>query len=503
MDFFGSLLNDESQNNFDFLKDCGKEKKTNYSNNLPNFGTINQNNNSNNFHNQSFFSQSNNNPQHNTNYTPINNNNNNNYIFNDTPEDSYLTEKNHKDLAKILSSDAFDVGTVPQAYPNKQKISTELIDNLQEFEEMFMNVKPTRQNLTIKNIQNCSNSDVSTSINYPKNVKQINRNSGSDVTGMNINLNRQNYNTILEQDEETTTMNQLNYLKENLEREATSFDNNYKRYQGIERRGGEMRINKRTRGDIIERERDNQVRCRDKMQVECDQRESNQDPTTGLKKETNHRRMNIDYSTINHPNDFIGKTGPIVDDDVINNPGAKNSKKMPYEAINKKGNIYHPRNDVNNSSMIPTTMDNQPINPNTYVINNKNMPNEMNRMNDLCYVEKTKKNNKKVSLYTDRNVREATIHAFNMEFRALNNQLQEKKEKLKIMNNLTKYHEKLYSRIEDFKKKVPVFIEKYLDNYQKHLENYKLMVTLHDDEIDSVLNEYEERMEKIKEKFKI
>jgi len=301
-------------------------------------------------------------------------------------------------------------------------------------------------------------------------------------------IHRQNYHTILEsnEDEENVqTMNQTNhvaYLKENFDKEI----GDVKRYEG---RVGEMPINKRTRGEV----RENPARVKERVKVE------NEIPEV-VRKEL-PPSTNVDYSNLNYSID-LGQTSDNLDGEMIQY-AVKNSKKLSHD-LNKNRSSHQIRNDLS-SSCVTGSSDSQPLHVNINQNNKKinlNLPIEYNRINDAYHVEKTKKNNKKVALFTDRNVREATINGFNMDYRSLSNQLQEKREKLKMMNNLTKHNEKLYSRIEDFKKKVPLFIEKYLDNYQKHLENYKLMITLNDDEIDNLLDEYEERMENIKEKFK-
>lgn len=116
-------------------------------------------------------------------------------------------------------------------------------------------------------------------------------------------------------------------------------------------------------------------------------------------------------------------------------------------------------------------------------------------------IEKTIKNNKKISIEERVSDKEA-IQEYVNNFYPIQKQYQEKKEKLKHLSSLSKLYEKLYSRIEENKIKLPNILEKYLEDYLKHLNEYNEILSLHDTNIDMKFEENETRKERVREKFK-
>lgn len=89
-------------------------------------------------------------------------------------------------------------------------------------------------------------------------------------------------------------------------------------------------------------------------------------------------------------------------------------------------------------------------------------------------------------------------HQYNKLFLTYN----DKKEKSKIISNPMKLYEKLYSKTEDFKKRIPELMEKYLELYKKNIEFYYSFIYINDSSIDEILGNYENKIEEIKEKYK-
>jgi len=482
MDLFNSYINNESQNNFEFLKDVSipqgdNEKKFSYPmNSFFNYGGNNTGNQHVNNANTSsgFFSQSNNQPLNNNNFifTPVSNNYQNSYNF----QDSGTEEKAAYRFPFNFSNDnSFEISTFPMQ--NKQKISEELIENIRQYEEMFVS--------TTSGLINNPNL-----IHHQKPMKPGNRNADMNP--------RQNYNTIQESIEDEENMEHSEYPRDNQNRIRE--EHNYNQKEFYEENENIRKIHK-PRQD--ERE---QFRGRDRFPKE---RELEQ--LEPLRKE-NPIRKNRDLAK-NEASNLLGYNTDKQDHESleISNYPNKNSKKTRNDLIKNINPIQENKKEDGGFRKSANHIDNELINRNNpnpqqnykFKISDEGaIENYDSYNNNQSYVEKTKRNTKKVSILTDNKRKEALLLEFQKDFQSLNKQLLEKKEKLKMVTNLTKYHEKLYSKIEDLKKKISLFLEKYLESYQKYLENYKLIFSLHDDEIDDFLAEKEERMEKLREKFK-
>jgi hypothetical protein len=98
--------------------------------------------------------------------------------------------------------------------------------------------------------------------------------------------------------------------------------------------------------------------------------------------------------------------------------------------------------------------------------------------------------------------KEAFLKEYYAKFMELKKDLAEKKEKTKKIMNLTKLHERLYTKMENFNNVVPNLVEKYLENYQRTLDDYEKIMDLDDLTIDEVIEQNQIKIEKIREKFK-
>lgn len=452
MEFFGSLIDDESQNNFDFLKESNlhaqpgaREKKSSFTNSLINYAGNNTGNTANtNLQNPSFFSQTNNTTAYNPNnlYTPLNSSNN--YTlpqFSSNYQEGKFDE-NYNSFPNNMLGEAFELGSFPLT--NKQKISSELIENIRDFEEMFMGragkanpTKPTNLNPSMDNTRK---------LYKPPNKKE--------------EMNPWSYEPIKESNDDDETPFRMNERdRQELKKDYRADMNEHLR-KGL-RGGVERDIPDALRKEYIPRE---VMREKTSVYNEMDRVEAEMESDNYPINNSQKTRFNLNKNPI-QPNQ---------------NPSYITNQNPNEGNLNKNKQTNH--------------------NPNLKLVDNTLV--DRGRSYDSLYVEKTRKNNRKVAIFIDNKKKEALMAEFVKDYQAVTRQLQEKKEKLKMVTNLSKFHEKLYSKNEDFRKKVPVFFEKYLENYQRNLENYKLIIALHDTEIDVILNEYEQRMEKIKEKFK-
>jgi hypothetical protein len=85
----------------------------------------------------------------------------------------------------------------------------------------------------------------------------------------------------------------------------------------------------------------------------------------------------------------------------------------------------------------------------------------------------------------------------------VNNLFNEKKEKAKFMETMSKNFDSLYLDLENFKENLPKQISIYLNGYLKLLEFYKLYSNLSLDSIEANIKENTLVIERIKQKFKI
>ncbi len=77
----------------------------------------------------------------------------------------------------------------------------------------------------------------------------------------------------------------------------------------------------------------------------------------------------------------------------------------------------------------------------------------------------------------------------------------EKKESLKKIENINKFYQDYYIKFENFKAKLPMYIEKSLQCYYDLLLEYESYCDIEDPEIDRLIEENRGRIVRIKEKF--
>jgi hypothetical protein len=119
--------------------------------------------------------------------------------------------------------------------------------------------------------------------------------------------------------------------------------------------------------------------------------------------------------------------------------------------------------------------------------------------NEQVYFRGEKNGSKKVIL--DEN-KEAMYGDWLSKYQDLEKQYLEKKEALKKIENLNKVYHEYYVKLENFKAKLPMYIEKSLLSYYDLLLEYESFCNLEDPEIDRLIEENRERIVRIKEKFR-
>jgi hypothetical protein len=88
-------------------------------------------------------------------------------------------------------------------------------------------------------------------------------------------------------------------------------------------------------------------------------------------------------------------------------------------------------------------------------------------------------------------------------FKEFSEYLNEKKQEIKKINDLSKLFDSLYVKLEDFKIKVPKLLEEYLYDFSLHLEKYNELLNLDETQIDKLIEENERMMVTIDEKYKL
>lgn len=83
------------------------------------------------------------------------------------------------------------------------------------------------------------------------------------------------------------------------------------------------------------------------------------------------------------------------------------------------------------------------------------------------------------------------------DYGVLNSILKEKKEKMKIVDNLMKNFEVLYQVTEDFKFNFKNLFKKYLEGYFENLNEMNAILLVDDIEIDDLIENCEEKIEKL------
>ncbi len=109
--------------------------------------------------------------------------------------------------------------------------------------------------------------------------------------------------------------------------------------------------------------------------------------------------------------------------------------------------------------------------------------------------------NKKVAIVETDEARDAMMQEWAGKYEELEKQYLEKKEALKKVDNLSKLYQEYYVKLENFKAKLPTYIEKSLQGYHDSLAEYEAYCQLDDPEIDEIIRENNERILRIKEKF--
>lgn len=186
-----------------------------------------------------------------------------------------------------------------------------------------------------------------------------------------------------------------------------------------------------------------------------------------------------------------------------NNKRAKHEEMIVKPSENEKEqshNNYNDRQNVTKKDILKNYLTNHST-KNTQIPSNTN--NLTNHLEEKSQIEKNQftGGNKKISI-TDKKEKEVVLEQIKAQYNLLTQCYNEKKEKIKFISNMTRLYDKLYSVQEEFKSKLPFFIQKYLENYLKKLEDYKLLISLADNSISEKLDKFEELTDKIEHKFK-